>query len=65
MVARFPLVFHSVLNEQYLPVFLVYSIPPYKRSPYEGRIPLSDIFGRRRPVGFVKKFHPIRVEPCK
>jgi hypothetical protein len=37
-----------------------YSIPPYKRMPYKGRILLSDILGRRRPVGFVREFYPIR-----
>jgi hypothetical protein len=33
----------------------VYSIPPYKRSPCKGRILLSDILGRRRPVGFCER----------
>jgi hypothetical protein len=37
-----------------------YSIPPYKRSPYNVRIPLSDILGRRRPVGFVRESYPLR-----
>jgi hypothetical protein len=36
------------------------SIPPYKWSPYMGRILLSDILGRRRPVGFVRESYPIR-----
>jgi hypothetical protein len=39
---------------------VIYSIPPYKRSPYKGRILLSDILGRRRPVDFVRESHPIR-----
>jgi hypothetical protein len=37
-----------------------YSIPPCKRSPYEGRILLSDILNRRRPVGFVGECYLIR-----
>jgi hypothetical protein len=36
-----------------------YSVPPYKRFPYKGRILLSDILGRRRPVGFVRESYPI------
>jgi hypothetical protein len=31
-----------------------HSIPPYKRSPFKGRILPSDILGRRRSVGFVR-----------
>jgi hypothetical protein len=37
-----------------------YRIPPYKRSPYKGRILVSDILGRRRPIGFVREPYPIR-----
>jgi hypothetical protein len=37
-----------------------YSIPPYKWSPYKGRILLSDILGRRRRVGFVRESYAIR-----
>jgi hypothetical protein len=33
---------------------------PYKRSPFKGRILLSDILGRRRPVGFVRETYLIR-----
>jgi hypothetical protein len=33
---------------------------PYKRSPYTGRILLSDVLGRRRPVEFVRDSYPIR-----
>jgi hypothetical protein len=39
----------------------IYIIHPYKRSPYKGRLQLSDILGRRRPVGFVREPYPIRV----
>jgi hypothetical protein len=38
----------------------LYSTPSYKRSPYKGRIHLSEILGRRRPVGFVRESYPIR-----
>jgi hypothetical protein len=42
----------------------MYSIPPYKRSPHKGILPLNDshpdILGGRRPVGFVRESYPIR-----
>jgi hypothetical protein len=37
-----------------------YNIFPYKRSPDKGRILMSDILGRRRPVGFMRESYPIR-----
>jgi hypothetical protein len=46
---------HSSLSSNTL-----YSIPPYKRSPYKGRTLPSDILGRRRPAGFVRESYPIR-----
>jgi hypothetical protein len=41
-------------------VVTVIQYNPHKRSPYEGRILLSDVFGRRRPVGFVRESYPVR-----
>jgi hypothetical protein len=38
-----------------------HSTPPYKRSPNKGRILISDILGRRRPVGLcVRESYPRR-----
>jgi hypothetical protein len=37
-----------------------YSISPCKRTPYKGRIFLSDILGRRRHIGFVRESYHIR-----
>jgi hypothetical protein len=37
-----------------------YSILPYRRFPYKRKILLSDILGRRRPVGSVRESYPIR-----
>jgi hypothetical protein len=37
----------------------LYSLPPYKRSPYKGRLLLSDILSRRRP-GTVRESYSIR-----
>jgi hypothetical protein len=37
-----------------------FGISPYKRFPYKGRILLSDILGRRRPVIYVRESYPRR-----
>jgi hypothetical protein len=50
---------NQTLIPRYHPI-LPCSIPPYKRSPYKGMILLSDILGRRRPVGFVRESYLIR-----
>jgi hypothetical protein len=42
-------------NPSFIRSGTIYSIPPYKRSLYKGRIYLNDILGWRRPVGFVRK----------
>jgi hypothetical protein len=59
---RFPLTtLTGALSEHNLVIYFTkgegsfYSIPPYKRSPYEGRILLIDVLGRRRPVGSCKR----------
>jgi hypothetical protein len=44
---------------EYLPPYkAIYCISQYKRSPSKGKILLSDILGRRRPVGSVRESYP-------
>jgi hypothetical protein len=41
------------------------ALPTTVYTPHEGRMLLSDILGRRRPVRLVRESYPIRVQPCK